>query len=128
MKKAFVFLSILVLLVLFFSFSKTYAASSPCSGSSGDCVIDTAIGKISTNPKEFTKSIFSLVLGISGGIALILIIISGYRFMTSQGNPEAVKAATEQLTSAIVGLLFIIFSFVILQIVGVNILRIPGFG
>jgi uncharacterized membrane protein YqhA len=67
-------------------------------------------------------------LGISGGIALILIIISGYKFMVSQGNPEATKAATEQLTSAIIGLLFIIFSFVILQIVGVNILRIPGFG
>jgi len=48
--------------------------------------------------------------------------------MTSQGSPEAVKSATEQLTSAIIGLLFIILSFVILQIIGVNILHIPGFG
>ena len=48
--------------------------------------------------------------------------------MTSQGNPEAVKAATEQLTSAIIGLLFIILSFVILEIIGVDILKIPGFG
>ncbi|MBF8250242.1 MAG: hypothetical protein HW400_843 [Candidatus Levybacteria bacterium] len=89
--------------------------------------IDTAIGIIDTDPAKFVQRIFSLVLGLAGGIALILIIISGYKFMTSQGNPEKVKSATEGLTSAIVGLLFIIFAFVILQIVGVDILKIPGF-
>jgi len=89
--------------------------------------IDTALGKISTQPAGFVKSIYSVVLGLSGGIALIMIIIAGYKFMASQGNPEAIKAATEGLTSAIVGLLFIIFAFVILQIIGVDILRIPGF-
>jgi hypothetical protein len=47
--------------------------------------------------------------------------------MTSQGNPEKVQAAREQLTSAIVGLLFIIFSLAILTIIGVDILKLPGF-
>lgn len=89
--------------------------------------VNTAIGEISTEPQGFVKRIFSLVLGIAGGIALILIIISGYKLMASQGNPEAVQAARDQLNSAIVGLLFIIFSFVILQVIGVDILRIPGF-
>ncbi len=90
--------------------------------------VSTAIGGLSTDPAGFIKSVFSLLLGLSGGIAVILIIISGYRLMTSQGNPEQVQGAREMLTSAIVGLLFIIFSFVILQIIGVNILKIPGFG
>lgn len=89
--------------------------------------INTAIGEISTEPQAFVKSVFSIVLGLSGGIALILIMVSGYKFMASQGNPEAVKSATEGLTSAVIGLLFIIFSFVILQVIGVDILRIPGF-
>lgn len=89
--------------------------------------IDTAIGPISTEPQGFVRSIFTLVLGLSGGIALVLIILAGYKTMTSGGNPEATKAANEQLTSAIIGLLFIIFAFVILQIVGVDILKIPGF-
>ncbi|MBI2613959.1 MAG: hypothetical protein HYW62_04245 [Candidatus Levybacteria bacterium] len=94
----------------------------------GKCTcVDTAIGQISTEPQGFVRSIFTLVLGLAGGIALILIMVSGYKFMASQGNPEAVKSATETLTSAIVGLLFIIFSFVILQIIGVDILKIPGF-
>lgn len=89
--------------------------------------VGTAIGNISTQPQGFVRRIFSLVLGIAGGIALILIIISGYRMMASQGNPEAIQAARDQLISAIVGLLFIIFSFVILQVIGVDILKIPGF-
>lgn len=86
----------------------------------------TALGSISTDPAGFVKSIFSILLSLSGGVALVLIIISGYRLMSSQGNPERVQAAREQLTSAIVGLLFIIFSITILQIIGVDILHIPG--
>jgi hypothetical protein len=121
-------LSILVLFILSFSFPKAYAAPSPCNMEGDKCVsINTAIGIVSTDPAQFVQKIFSVVLGIAGGIALILIIIAGYKFMTSAGNPESLKGATEQLTSAIVGLLFIILSFVILQIIGVDILRIPGF-
>lgn len=87
---------------------------------------ETALGKIFTDPTNFVKSFFGILLSLAGGIALILIIISGYRLMASGGNPEKVQAAREQLTSAIVGLLFIIFSLSILQIIGVDILHIPG--
>lgn len=127
MRKIFVFaVSILLLFSLHFSFPKAYA--DPCIRfENGKCVVDTAFGEISTDPQAFVQRIFSIVLGFAGGIALIMIIISGYKFMASQGNPEAVKGASEQLTSAIIGLLFIIFAFVILQIIGVDILRIPGF-
>ena len=90
--------------------------------------IDTAVGPIKTDPKDFVTNIYSLVLGLAGGIALILILISGYRFIASHGNPEALQGARDQLISAIIGLLFIIFSFVILQVIGVDILHIPGFG
>ena len=98
------------------------------SASGNTCLtVDTAIGAISTDPQKIVGRIFQLVLGLSGGIALILIIISGYKFMTSGNNPESFQAAKDTLTSAIVGILFIIFSFVILQVIGVDILHIPGF-
>lgn len=70
------------------------------------------------------NALLGIFLSISGGIAIILIIISGYRVMTSQGNPEKLQAAKEQLTAAIVGVLFVIFSLVILEVVGVDILNI----
>ena len=92
------------------------------------CVaVDTGIGLISTDPKSFVKSVMGITLSLAGGIAMILLIFSGYKFMASQGNPEALQAARDQFLSAIIGLLFIIFSLVILQIIGVDILNIPGF-
>lgn len=89
--------------------------------------INTGLGfAISTDVASFTKDLVGIVLSIAGGIAILLIIISGYRIMVSQGNPENIKNAREQLTAAIVGLLFVIFSLVILQVIGVNILGLPG--
>ena len=90
--------------------------------------VNTAIGDIDTNPADFVKKIFSIILSLAGGILLLIIIATGYRFMTSQGDPEKLKAARETLTSAVIGLLFMIFALVILQVVGVDILKIPGFG
>lgn len=95
-----------------------------CSGNS----CDTAIGPIPTTPAEFSAKLLAILLSLSGGITLLIIIMSGYQIMTSQGNPEKLQGAKETLTSAIVGLLFIIFSFVLLQIIASDILRIPGFG
>lgn len=94
------------------------------------CVkVNTAIGDIAIgDPRDFIKQIFALILSLSGGIALLLIIKSGYEFMTSQENPEKIQGARETITSAIIGLLFIILSMLILQVIGVDILRIPGFG
>ncbi len=101
----------------------------PCANFvNGKCTsVNTAIGEIGTSPEAFIKSIFSLILGVSGGIALLLIIYSGYQLMAARGNPEALQAARDQLIAAIIGLVFIIFSLVILQVIGVNILKIPGF-
>lgn len=89
--------------------------------------VDTALGSIDVKPEKFIEKIFGILLGLSGGIALLLIIYSGYKLMLAQGNPEAIQGARETLTSAIVGLLFIIFSVVILRVIGVDILHIPGF-
>lgn len=80
------------------------------------------------SPAGFIRSLVGVLLAISGGIAVLLIIIAGYQILTSQGNPEKIQTARERLISAIVGLLFIIFSFVIFQVIVVDILRIPGFG
>jgi hypothetical protein len=79
---------------------------------------------IPTDIPGFTKVFAGIILGFTGAIALILIIISGYRLMVSRGDPEGIQKAREQLTAAIVGLLFAIFSLVILQVIGVDILGI----
>ncbi len=98
-------------------------------GDGGKCLsIDTGLGiTLGTDAASFIKSLFGVLLSLSGGIALILIILSGYKIILARGNPEKMQGAKESLTAAIVGLLFIIFSLVILQVIGVDILKIPGF-
>ena len=95
----------------------------------GNCSkVMTGLGMIIyTKPGEFVGSIFSLVLGLAGGIAVVLIIFSGYRMIVSQGNPEKLEEARQQLVSAVVGLLFLILALVLIQVIGFDILRIPGF-
>lgn len=107
----------------------TPADLSPCPSQKGECKsIDTALGTIDVNdPGAFIKTAFGILLSISGGIAVLLIVFSGYRIMMAQGDPEKLKGAREMLTSAIIGLLFMIFSVTILQILGVDIFHIPGF-
>ncbi len=53
-----------------------------------------------------------------GGLMLgiFYIIISGYKLMVSQGNPQQTQDAQEQLTAAVVGTVFILLSLTILGI------------
>lgn len=96
------------------------SGSLPCGPEGKNCY--TAFGKINIDPASLVKAFFGIVLSISGGIAILLIILSGYRLIASQGNPEKIKEAQEHLTAAIIGLLFVIFSFSILRFIGVDVL------
>lgn len=89
----------------------------------------TAIGCIHTgdDPAQFLTVVLNLGIGIAGGIAFLLILFGGLQIMTSAGNPEQLNAGRELVTSAITGLLLIIFSIFLLQFIGINIIGIPGF-
>ncbi|MCX6793842.1 MAG: hypothetical protein NTY06_01935 [Candidatus Gottesmanbacteria bacterium] len=88
----------------------------------------TALGCIQTDPSQFIGSILSIGIGIGGGIAFLLILFGGFQILMSAGNPEKLNAGKELITSAITGLLIIIFSLFILRLIGFNIFGIPGFG
>ncbi len=94
------------------------------------CPINTTqtdIGCIPDNPAGFASSLFTIGLGLIGGIAVLSIIYGGYILLTSQGNREAIQKGKSYITYAIIGLVFAIGSVVVLQIATVDILQIPGF-
>lgn len=88
----------------------------------------TAIGCIPTSPEAVTKTLVTIGLSLAGTVVLIMILAGSFMLSTSQGDPNKTKEAKEMITSAIIGLLFIVFSITILQYIGVSILHIPGFG
>ena len=75
-----------------------------------------------------TADIIALVAGIA---AVILIIISGFRFITAggiasgqrSGDPTGVKNARATLTAALIGLVVIVLSWAIVSYVTDNIIR-----
>ncbi|PIU37551.1 hypothetical protein COT02_00310 [Candidatus Roizmanbacteria bacterium CG07_land_8_20_14_0_80_34_15] len=89
----------------------------------------TGLGCIPLDLNTFiTSFVLTTGIGIGGGFALLCIIYAAFMMQSSQGNPEKLKKAQEMITSCIMGLMLIIFSVFIMKIIGVNILRIPGFG
>ncbi len=98
----------------------------PESGVCEEVATSLPSGNISTNPAQFIVKILAIILSFAGGIALLLIISAGYKIITSNGKAEGIQQGRDQLISAIIGLLFIIFSFVIFQLITSDILKIPG--
>lgn len=98
-----------------------------------DCAVNksgvwTSIGCIYGNISKFiTEKVLGWGIGVAGFMSLICIIFAAFQMQTSRGNPEKIKKAQELLTSCIIGLLLIIFSTFILRVIGVTILKIPGF-
>lgn len=80
------------------------------------------------------ENLISVVLGL-GGIALfIMLIIGGFKYITSGGDPKSAETAKKTLTYAIGGMLLLASAFLILQLIkevtGVNVTEfkifIPG--
>lgn len=95
---------------------------------SGGAAINTAIGCVPFGDQNALLGfILRWALGIGGGIAFLLILVAGFQIMTSRGDPNRLKAGQELMTSAIAGLILLIFSIFVLRLIGVDILGIPGF-
>ncbi len=89
----------------------------------------TALGCIYTERSAFlSKTLFGWGLGLAGIVSFLCLIYSAIQLQISRGDPEKVKNARERATACLVGLLVIIFSVLILRILGVAIIGIPGFG
>ena len=64
-----------------------------------------------------TSSILKIALPLAGTVTVVLLIIAGYKMMSSQGNPDKLKDAKEMITNAIIGLVFILLSIAILLLI-----------
>lgn len=64
------------------------------------------------------ERIVGYILGFAGIVLFILLIMGGFKYITSGGDPKAVEGAKKTLTYAIGGLIVILFSFLILIIIG----------
>lgn len=99
-------------------------------GNCGEDAIDTAIGCINVlgGPEAFIGDLLKWGIGVGGGIAFLLIVYASFMIMTSSGNPERLKAGQELMTSAISGVVLLVLSVFVLNLIGVEVLKLDQFG
>lgn len=100
-------------LVLTFVFALTPVAFAQfqnpnCGGTGLPC--DTSI-------TAFILKIINIALAVAGLIAVLFLIIGGFRYITSAGNEETAEQAKKIIVNSIIGIVVIILSFVIVRVI-----------
>ncbi|NUM25565.1 MAG: hypothetical protein HUU49_02965 [Candidatus Buchananbacteria bacterium] len=66
---------------------------------------------------KYITAIYNYGVAVAGVLAVIMIMVGGFLWLVSAGNPNQISTAKDFITSALTGLLLALFSFIILQTV-----------
>lgn len=66
---------------------------------------------------ELFQNVASAVLGLAGIALFIYLLIGGFKYLTSGGDPKAVEEAKKTLTYAIGGIILIAAAYLILKFI-----------
>ena len=99
----------------------------------GECVKGGIAGVATLDclPAIFSN-VVSALLAFVGLFALFLFIFAGFRYMNSAGDPKKLEGARNTLIYGILGLLIVLFSFFIINLIsivtGAPCIKVFGFG
>lgn len=87
----------------------------------------TIPGNVNTTFTIIFDYYIKVILGIVGILAVAYLIYGGFQYMTAAGNEEQAESGKKTITNAIIGLVVVIFSYVIVTVI-VNALLTGGRG
>lgn len=105
----------LALLVPAMVSAQTNSAGGALSGSLNTAAGRAGLPKVSV--AEMVGIIINAILSLLGIIFTVLILLGGFRWMTSQGNRDQVADAKKTIGSAMIGLLVVVASYAIARFV-----------
>lgn len=80
--------------------------------------------------QQVVAGVINIAFMAAGLVAVIYLIIGGFRYVTSGGNAEAIEGAKGTILNAIIGLVVIFISFLLVQYIlgamGINSMFNPG--
>ncbi len=88
--------------------------------------LTTAEFSTAMETEDIIAAVITTVLSFLGIIFVILIIFSGYQWMTAGGNEDQVKKATARIKNAVIGLIIVVFAYGITAFVFKNLQGGPG--
>lgn len=90
--------------------------------------VQTELGCLPDNPVDFSGKIYSIGLGLVGGVGLIALLYGGYLIIVSKGDPVTLNKGKSYIFYALLGIVMAVSGFALYHIAAVDILQIPGFG
>lgn len=66
---------------------------------------------------DLLQKIIQILLYVAGAIAVIFLMMGGFRYVTASGNDEAVEKAKKTVTNSLLGIVIIVLSYTIVLIV-----------
>lgn len=111
-----------VFAALFVSAAPAYAAYDPFSrvncGKAGDSTVCNRTGQDPvTGPNGVIRKVTQVIATIAGAAAVIIIVLSGIRYITSGGDAEGVSRAKKTIIFAAVGLIVIVMAQALINFV-----------
>ena len=100
--KTYVILAVIVCMAMFTVGNFALAQDIGQEGAAANIVLGEA------DPEEIVVNIINWILGILALIAVIMILIGGFKWMTAGGNEEKVEGAKKLLIAAVIGLVIIL--------------------
>lgn len=122
------FISVISLLFLLTSASSVLADPNSISGATAkqtSAFMTTAGFSQTAQAEGIISVIIRLVLSFLAVIFVILMIFSGYQWMTAGGNDEQVKKAQARIKNAVIGLVVVILAYAITAFVFKNLPKGP---
>lgn len=124
-KIIFTFLAVMMSLSSVFfvpSYSPAYAQSAPCTGDNCAQKGLEDIGSVfpartTRTVPEIVRLVINWALYLAAIVAVIFIIIGGFMYITSAGDPGRATKGRTTLVNALIGLAIIILSYMIVQVV-----------
>lgn len=71
----------------------------------------------------YMNSVFDFSVAIVGSLTVVAIIAGGIAYATSGGNPERVKSAKDIIVSSIVGMILVLGSYLLFNVIAPNVLQ-----
>lgn len=67
--------------------------------------------------ESFIKNIVKTLVGLAGAVAVVFMVIGGFHYITSSGNPEKLDQAKKTLLYSGIGLVIVIAAYAIVDFV-----------
>lgn len=84
------------------------------------------LGLGNKDPREIAAGVINIMLGFLGIVAVVIILIGGFKWMTAGGNEDKTAEARKLITAGIIGLVIILAAFAIAKFVLDQLLSATG--